>query len=404
MTGPVDRAAVAVTVRRWQAGMEWRNAFLRWFGPGMLGGITLGDWLRLLRENRFDVSPRSFVRAGAITCQSAQNSVLRWVENRRYAQVVRDADVQPPVFVLGHWRSGTTHLHNLLTVDERLAFPNNYQALFPHAFLSMEAAQSPFIQWFLPARRPMDNIEWTMRSPQEDEFALCIMTSMSPCMGWFFPKRRDHYDRYLTFRGVDEGEVKRWQAALLEYVKRLSWKYKRPLVLKSPPHTARIRRLLEIFPRAKFVHVHRDPYAVFSSTRKMLTVNFSMHCLQRPPTDDLDDWIIRQYRATYDAFFEERGLIPPGQYHEVCFEELEVEPIGQIERVYEGLGLPAFSVTRPALERYVAGLRGYRKNEFPEPPAALRRRLADAWRPCFEQWGYAPEVNGDRFEGSASTS
>ena len=93
----------------------------------------------------------------------------------------------------------------------------------------------------------------------------------------------------------------------------------------------------------------------------------------------------------YDAFFEERGLIPPGQYHEVRFEELEADPIGQMQRVYEALDLPAFSQARPALERYVDGVRGYRKNEFPELPVALRRRIADAWRPCFEEWGYRSE-------------
>ena len=383
---------VTTILARRMARMEWREALLRWFGPGMLGGITFGDWLRLLRDNHFDVSPRALVRATAITCQSAQNCVLRWVEGRRYGDMVRNAEVLPPVFVLGHWRSGTTHLHNLLAVDDRFAFPNNYQALFPHAFLSMERTQSPFIQWFLPPRRPMDNIEWTMKSPQEDEFALCIMTFMSPCMGWFFPKRRDHYDRYLTFRDVSEREVTRWQAALVAYLKRLSWKYKRPLVLKSPPHTGRIRRLLEVFPRAKFVHVHRHPYAVFSSTRKMLNVNFAMHCLQRPPApQDLDGWILRQYRAMHEAFFVDRALIPPGQYHEVCFEELEVDPLGQMERLYEALELGEFSVTRPALERYLNGIRGYRKNEFPELPAALRRRIADECRLCFEQWGYEME-------------
>jgi hypothetical protein len=370
--------------------MAWRDAFLRRFGPGMLGGITFGDWVRLLIDNGFDVPPQRLVRAMAITAQSAQNSVLRRIEDWGYGAAVRDAEVLPPLFVLGHWRSGTTHLHNLLAVDERFAFANNYQALFPHAFLSMERTQSPFMQWFLSPRRPMDNIEWTMRSPQEDEFALCVMTFLSPCMGWFFPGRRDHYDRYLTFRGVEEGEVKRWQAALVAYLKRLSWKYKRPLALKSPPHTARIRLLLEMFPGAKFVHVHRDPYAVFSSTRRMLTVNFSMHCLQRPPTgEELDEWIIRQYRAMHDAFFEERDLIPPGQYHEVRFEELEADPIGLMERVYDALGLGEFSTVRPNLERYVQRIRGYRKNEFPELPAALRRRIADAWRPCFERWGYA---------------
>jgi hypothetical protein len=354
----------------------------------MLGGITFGDWLRLLRDNRFDVSPRALLRAAAITTQSVQNSLMRWVEDRRTSHLVRDVDVPPPLFVLGHWRSGTTHLHNLLTVDERFAFPNNYQALFPHAFLTMESAQSPFMQWFLPARRPMDNIEWTMRSPQEDEFALCITTLMSPCTGWFFPKRRDHYDRYLTFRDVPAREITAWQAAMVAYLKRLTWKHKRPLVLKSPPHTARVRWLIEVFPNAKFVHVHRDPYAVFASTRKMLTVNFAMHCLQRPPLEDLDEWILRQYRAMHDAFFEDRRLIAPGNYHEVCYDELDADPVGQVEHLYVALGLPPFDAVRPALERYVETLRGYKKNEFSELPVALRTRIAEAWRPCFEEWGY----------------
>jgi omega-hydroxy-beta-dihydromenaquinone-9 sulfotransferase len=355
----------------------------------MLGGITFGDWLGLLRENGFDITPGSLMRAAAITAGSMQNSVMRRIEDWRFAEAVRDVDVRPPVFVLGHWRSGTTHLHNMLSVDERFAFPNNYQALFPHAFLTMESSQSRFIQLFMPARRPMDNIEWTMRSPQEDEFALCVMTLMSPCMGWFFPKRREHYDRYLTFRGVSEAEVRRWQAALVAYLKRLSFKHKRPLVLKSPPHTARIKRLLEIFPQAKFVHVHRNPFAVFASTRKMLIVNFGMHCLQRPPTDDLDDWIIRQYRAMHEAFFDERGLIPPGQYHEMCFEELEADPLGQMERAYAALNLPAFSEARPGLEKYVKSIEGYKKNAFAEMPPPLKQRLATEWRGCFEEWGYA---------------
>src|SRR4029079_1152655 len=119
--------------------MAWRDEFLRWFGPGMLGGITFGDWMRLLRDNRFDVPPRRLLRAMAITAQSAQNSVMKRIEDRRDGAAVNDAEVQPPLFVLGHWRSGTTHLHNLLTVDERFAFPNNYQVFYPHTFLTTAA-------------------------------------------------------------------------------------------------------------------------------------------------------------------------------------------------------------------------------------------------------------------------
>ena len=107
--------------------MALREAFLRYFGPGMLGGITLGDWLRLLRENSYDVAPTSLLRALSITCQSTQNSLFRWLEQRLYGSQVKDVEISPPLFVLGHWRSGTTHLHNLLTLDQRFAFPNNYQ-------------------------------------------------------------------------------------------------------------------------------------------------------------------------------------------------------------------------------------------------------------------------------------
>ncbi len=369
--------------------MPLREAFLRCCGPGMLGGITLGDWIRLLRENHFAVAPISILRAMSITCQSTQNSLFRWVEQRRYATLVEHIDILPPVFVLGHWRSGTTHLHNLLTIDQRFAFPNNYQALFPHAFLAMESLHSRFIEWFLPKRRPMDNIEWTMQSPQEDEFALCITTFRSPCMGWFFPERREHYDRYLTFRNVSDREIEEWKSGLLEFLKRLTWKLQRPLVLKSPPHTCRIQHLLEIFPEARFVHIHRNPYAVFQSTRKMLTVNFQLCCLQRPRLNDLDEWILRQYREMYDVFFDERRLIPEGHYHEVCFEDLERDPVGQVERVYEALGLPPFTETKSAVERYARSIEGYQKNEFPDLPAELKRRVGLEWQACFTQWGYA---------------
>lgn len=299
--------------------------------------------------------------------------------------------VAPPLFVLGHWRSGTTYLHNLLTVDRRFGFPNNYQALFPHTFLTMESIHSPFIQRFLPRTRPMDNIEWTMQSPQEDEFALCITTFKSPCMGWCFPERRDDYDRYLTLRDVDASEVEVWKLAFMTFLKRLTAKEPRPLVLKSPPHTCRIKLLLGLFPNARFVHVHRNPYAVFQSTRQMLKVNFGMHGLQRPRVRDLDDWILRQYRTMYDTFFEERVLIPEGHFCEVRFEELERNPIGQLERVYGELGLPPFAETRSTVEGYARSVAGYRKNEHVKLTGEQRERIRELWRPSFDQWKYPLE-------------
>jgi hypothetical protein len=115
---------------------------------------------------------------------------------------------------------------------------------------------------------------------------------------------------------------------------------------------------------------------------------FDWHGLQRPRLDDLDDWVLRQYTTMYEAFFEERRLIPHGRFHEIRFEDLERDPIDQVRRAYEALGLPVFRTVEPDLQRYVASLAAYRKNAFPDLPAELKARIAREWRAGFEEWGY----------------
>ena len=128
---------------------------------------------------------------------------------------------------------------------------------------------------------------------------------------------------------------------------------------------------------------------MFQSTRKLFRVNFGLSGVQRSALEDLDDWILRQYRVMYDAFFEERALIPAGQLHEMSFEQLEADPVGEVKRLYEALDLPDFGPAEPALRRYLDSIAGYRKNDFPEIPADLRCRIAEEWRRCFVEWGYA---------------
>jgi hypothetical protein len=110
--------------------------------------------------------------------------------------------------------------------------------------------------------------------------------------------------------------------------------------------------------------------------------------LQRPDFRDLDDRIVRQYKDVYDAFFEERGLIPKGHFHEVCFEALEADPIGQVRGIYEALTLPDFVHVEAALRRYLDRIAGYKKNTLPDVPSGVRARIEKEWRRCFYEWGY----------------
>jgi omega-hydroxy-beta-dihydromenaquinone-9 sulfotransferase len=367
---------------------DWRLKMLQVCGPGVLAGIRLGDWVKLLREERRQIDLSRLPRVVSITVQSLKNSAVGEFERRRFAATLQKVVVQPPIFLLGHWRSGTTHLHQLLCQDQRFAFPTTYQTAFPHVFLSLESVEARLLGPFMPACRPMDNMGLTLASPQEDEFALCGSSLRSSCMQWVFPRQKEKFRKYLTFRKADQADLAAWREAFLVFLKKLQWRYGRPLLLKSPQHTARIGLLLELFPDAKFVHIHRNPFRVFQSSRELFRILFAWHGLQRPELETLDDWVLEQYREMYDAFFEQQPLVPAARFHELSFEELERDPIGQIRRLYEALNLPDFSPIEPKLRHYVESLAGYRKNRFSDLPAELKQRISREWGVCFEKWGY----------------
>ncbi|MSR65676.1 MAG: sulfotransferase [Verrucomicrobiae bacterium] len=356
-----------------------------------LAGILAGDWWRLLKENHFAVDAPYWHRAAFVTAASLMNSFYQRKEERLFHDAIAETKItEPPLFILGHWRSGTTHLHNLLAQDTaQFAFANTYQVVNPHTFLCTEEVNSRRFAGLVPSKRPMDNMALSFQTPQEDEFAPCLITFRSLYLGMSFARREDDYLRYLAFREVPRAEIEEWKAGFLWFLKKLTLKYNRSLLLKSPPHTARIRYLLEMFPDARFVHIHRNPHVVFQSFRHFYDTTMWYTYLQRPDLDRVDERIIRRYNILYDAFFEDRSLIPKGHYHEMGFEDLERDPAEEVRKLYDAIGLPGFESLRPKLQRYIDSLKGYERNKFPELEAATREKVAQSWQRSFNEWGYA---------------
>ena len=106
--------------------MPWQEEFLRRVGPSYFGGIGLGEWLALVAENHFAIAPSCWPRAAFISAFSLPNAVVAAIESARFRRQWEQAEIQPPLFILGHYRSGTTHLHNLLALDTRFAFLNAF--------------------------------------------------------------------------------------------------------------------------------------------------------------------------------------------------------------------------------------------------------------------------------------
>ena len=281
---------------------------------------------------------------------------LAYRKEKQLEETIRNTPLAgPPLFILGHWRSGTTHLHNLLSLDtQNFAFANTYQVTNPLTFLTTEETNTRLFARLVPEKRLMDNMAMGFELPQEDEFAPCLDTLKSSYLGISFPDRQAHYDRYLTFDDVPKDETKNWGDSLITFCKKLTYKYQRPLLLKSPSHTARIKHLLDWFPDARFVHIHRHPHQVFRSNQHYWDTAVWYTYLQKPDRSKLDLEILQRYRMLHDAFHAQRSLIPDGRFHEISFNELEANPLSTIETIYQKLDLPSFeSLNRGASRKQI---------------------------------------------------
>ena len=206
-----------------------------------------------------------------VTLTSVLNTVAGVFEWFLFNNAVRRVKLkEPPLFVLGHWRSGTTLLHELLMLDERHTCPTTYQCFAPHHFLWTVVVLSCFRPAILlPKKRPMDDMAAGWDRPQEDEFALVNLGVPSPYLAWAFPNHGPVYDEYLDLRTLPVAERESWKNKWRGFVRRIALANDRRIVLKSPTHTARVRTILEVFPDAKFIHIVRDPLALFPSTVRL---------------------------------------------------------------------------------------------------------------------------------------
>lgn len=327
------------------------------------------------------------------TACSLSNSVNRVLERLIYGRKIdRTPLAGPPVFILGHWRSGTTFLHNLLAEDQRFVTPNTYQIINPHHFLLTESTVVKFTQWLLPKTRPMDNMKVTWESPQEDETALLNLTLTSAYLMLAFQGKREYYNNYFDMRGVPPNELQRWKDAFVYLLKKLTVKSGRQVLLKSPTHTYRIPLLLEMFPDAYFVNIVRNPYAVYNSSIHMRKKMFAANGLANFPEWDMEDETCLNYTNLFERYHADRELIPADRLYEIKYEELERNPIEELRKVYDHFGWYNFGEVSESLDAHLKGVGDFKKNEF-DMPLDLKRRIYQKFRPMFERYGYPSDLD-----------
>ncbi|MEM9646300.1 MAG: sulfotransferase [Planctomycetota bacterium] len=329
-----------------------------------------------------------------VTTATPWNTLLAWIEKLIYGRAIAEAEFQgAPVFIIGHWRSGTTLLHELLVRDERFSSPSTFQCFAPSHFLVSEWMFQKFFPWLLPGKRPMDNMDAGWKRPQEDEFALMNLGVPSPYRRIAFPNEPAPAMEYLSLTEVDDVRRHEWIEALRQFLLRVSLATQRPLVVKSPTHTGRLATLARQFPDAKFIHLTRDPRSLYPSTCRLWRSLEHAQALQSSNTDSdaesrLGEYVLQCFEKMYSAFHEARKNVPEHRLLDLRYEDLIADPVESLRKIYEHLRLADFESVEPDIRQWVETQhRDYQTNRH-QLDEATEATLKSRWSDYFQAYGY----------------
>jgi hypothetical protein len=355
-------------------------------GPSI--GISLKDWLKLIFLNG-SIALKHYPRIFFINLISTISIPFRCYEKWRLNKKINSTELlDQPIFIIGHWRSGTTHLHNLLVQDQQFGYITMLQAAFPKSFITSNFFRR-FMNRFLPKTRPMDAMKMGVNEAQEEEMALGNMFPYSFYNGWYFPKRMlEFYFKYVRFSHVSLNIMEQWRKIYDFLLKKATYFMKgRRLILKNPVNTARIKFLLDLYPNAKFIHIYRNPYEVYASTRHFYKTTIEAFMLQRITDKEIEDNIFKIYSEMMISYFTESKLIPKRNLVELKFEDLERDPLYQVRRIYDELHLNGYEKAEPKILKYIQSIKNYKKNKFTLHKETIEK-IYQHWGFTIQRWDY----------------
>lgn len=355
-----------------------------------LAGGSFLNWVRLVVANG-GIDWRYWIRSLYVSIVALLNTPFRAYEGARFgARIAATSIREAPIFILGHWRSGTTHVMRLIARDPAFAVVTFVHTMIPGLYLSSPLFRA-LLASSLPKVRPMDNVTVAPDAAEEEEYALGNLGPYSFYHALSFPRKmREIFDKYVLFEGVERKIIEQWKVIYLYFLKKVTFSSGgKRLLLKNPANTGRIPTLLEMFPDAKFIHVYRNPYVVYSSTMHWLDKELASTALQDIDEEAVREHALRNYEKLMLRYEEDKALIPEGNLVEVRFEDFETDPLGEVARIYCALGLTLTPEAQVQMQQYLLTVKGYQKNIY-RLDSRSQRELARRWGFMIRRWDYDP--------------
>lgn len=293
------------------------------------------------------------------------SSILTLVEKAKYGLLIKEQKLESdPIFIIGHWRTGSTYLHQLMSLDSNFTTPQLIQTVIPDHFLFSTKYYLPILQRTIPPTRPMDNVRLSPFEPQEDEFALLRMGCESPVEKLLFPRKKEYflstYDEYIP-RGK---QLEKWKSSLMMFYKKLTLQNKGQIVSKNPYHTMRLPLLMQMFPDARFIHIRRDPLDVVPSTIRMWDSVARENKMKRGWKSPSAAEVASVLNLFLSFVRSEKQKLDQSRFTELRFEDLEADPVKELKRIYEKLDLEYSREFETRISSFLNETKTYRKNTY----------------------------------------
>lgn len=319
---------------------------------------------------------------------------VRWAELAFYNRKIANHTIQKhPVFILGYYRSGTSYLHQCLIQDDRFGYHSNYQMVLPEVMLTTEKALLPcfeFICRLFKIKDSVHRVPLSFRFPgEEDATMTTYLDPRGAQWGYFLPEMmHEQFQKYVVFENIGQPEIEAWKKSFTYLLKKISLANKqKQLVLKSPPNTARIKLLLSIFPDAKFIFIHRNPYAVYASNQRFWKVVQREYALHGTQSVDVNSIILDTYSQIMHRYLQEKDLVPAGQLTELAYDDFIQDPIASLKNAYSELRLDDFSYCEERMKTFI-GLQKHFAQLRHSLPGEERKMVSEKWETMIRHWNY----------------
>ncbi|MFK7945460.1 MAG: hypothetical protein AB8B85_21480, partial [Paracoccaceae bacterium] len=198
--------------------------------PHPLSGADLGTLIQVFRMGGGSDKPLATAGIWAAALARAPASAIERIAIAKHLPTIEE--MEPPVFILGHWRSGTTHLYNMMSLGTFGYVPPVAVGL-PWDMFGIARALRPLLERALPEHRWIDRIPVTPVSPQEDEIGLASMSDLSFYHGIYFPHAFDRLiDRGLFFDDCSGYEIADWEERFTYFLRKLRMQQGKQMLIK----------------------------------------------------------------------------------------------------------------------------------------------------------------------------